>query len=243
METSADWSETPPGQVGKPLVDSTEAEEEDAMLAEVSSTGLSDFVGEIQLHALDNAVLEAELLNSGDTEVAPVLVPVKSGALPTDLPSGFAPLDHRVLVPKVEHSSDAVEMTSNDLKSKSTELPMTSNDLNTSTSTTTTTTTTADMTVPQVIVTYNKPTVLVHSKPANMPSLTPHVLIGNVSDYAISIPTVSKWKYIPNPSGTLRAPFHGLEHQVRYRLTPETRAELQMSAHRLWFCISQLFSK
>ena len=56
--------------------------------------------------------------------------------------------------------------------------------------------------------------------------------IGEVSDYAASIPSVPAWKFVPNPPGVIRMPFRGLEQHVRQRLTQSDRTKLQMSAHR-----------
>lgn len=242
METKAEWSDTPPGQVGPSFVDNAVAEE--SVAAVPDSSGLSDVVGEIQLHPDDVSQMEQEFLN--DQESAQTLirasVSIQHGIIPTQLPPGHVALDHRVTVPGVQTSigdsdmlptsnglnltSNALQMTSNDSQSNPNGPLMTSNDIPAALN---------DLTKPTTILTRSKPSVIVHAKPANMPTLTAPALIGNVSDYAISIPIVAKWKYIPNPSGLVRLPFHGLEHQVRHRLVPQERTNLQMSAHRIGF--------
>ena len=236
METKAEWSDTPPGQVGPTFVDEAAAED-DAKNAP-DSTGLSDVVGEIDLHPDDVTQMEQEFLHDSENGQSGIqtAVSIQQGMLPTNLPPGQVALDHRVTVPIVVASTTS-NLTSNDLQ-------MTSNDLNTSTNVTQSNpagpimtssdipTTVNDLSKPITILTPTKPSVFVAAKPANMPTLTPPLLIGHVSDYAISIPVVAKWKYIPNPPGIVRLPFHGLEHQVRHRLIPQERTNLQMSAHR-----------
>ena len=89
-----------------------------------------------------------------------------------------------------------------------------------------------------MILTHTKPSVLANLE-AGRPSLAVPVLIGDILDYAASIPTVPAWKFVANPEGVVRMPFRGLEQHVRQRLTQSDRTQLQMSAHRNFvnFCI------
>ena len=244
MDTKAEWSDTPPGQVGPTFVENAIAEDEAAKVPD--SSGLSDVVGEIKLHPDDVSLMEQEFLEDQESVSVPIqaAVSIQHGILPTQLPPGHVALDHRVTVPGAQTSggdvdmpastsgnnltSNDLEMTSNDSQPNPTGPSLTSNDpplvIN-------------DLTKPTTILTRSKPSMIVHAKPANMPTLNAPALIGEVSDYAISIPLVAKWKYIPNPTGLVRLPFHGLEHQVRYRLIPQERTNLQMSAHRKDFII------
>ena len=216
MSGEADWSETPPGQVGSTIVDDAIAEED---AKRMPSSGLSDAVD-----GIDIQVFEDDLLLSPSSSTVGVLVPVKRGILPTDLPPTMQAIDERSRVPMIAETAHASnvgsQMTSNDLKFKT----LTSNDLETQL---------APSTTQQVILTRTKPRVLTNARPANMPSLNPQSLIGDLDEYALSVPVVANWKYVSNPPDVLRMPFHGLEGHVRSRLTPEDRTKLQMSAHRI----------
>jgi len=218
MDSNADWSDTPANQVGDEVFVDAVANEEAAKV----SSGLSDVVGEIDiggeldLRDLENEFLDNSSVMSTDTPKVAV-VPVSSGILPTDLSSDKLVIDERVRVPVTTDT-----MTSNDLKSSSTE---------TTIEPTTTSTTVTLTTTPQVVFTHSKVTVMENLK-SNKPSLAPPLIIGPVSDYVASALVVNKWKYVPNEGGVVRMPFHGLEQQVRQRLSPSERKRLQMSAHR-----------
>lgn len=227
MDSHADWSETPPGQVGNALVDEIAAEED----AKHVSSGLSDAVDGIDIEVDD----EDRLLGSPTPSVASestieILVPVKSGLLPTNLPPTMQAIDARSRVPMLTESAhgsndlDKSNLTSNDLNVAK----MTSNDP----ATTGTTPPPAPTTTQQVILTRTKPQVMTVARSSNMSSSNSLPLIGNVDDYALDVPIVAKWKYVPNPPGVTRMPFRGLEGHVRSRLTPTDRTNLQMSAHR-----------
>ena len=237
MDSKADWSDVPPGQVGPDFAELVVSQENDASNAPPISSGLSDCVGEI-----DIGVGEDELLSTPPPSVPPpespptIAVSVSSGPLPTDLPTGMIPIDDRVRVPTT------ADLTSNDPSNVNMEIDSTvkveavSNVSSTApttsvSSTTTTTMPVAPTTTPQVIWTHSKPTVMANLK-VGKPSLSAPVLIGNVSDYAAAIPFVEKWKYVANPDGVVRLPFNGLEQHIRQRLSPEDRKRLQLSAHR-----------
>ena len=218
MSTNADWSDLPAGQV---FVDDENAKK-------ATSSGLSDAIDGIDIEIGD----EDDLLGSPTASVrsdstVEVIVPVKCGLLPTGLPLTMQVLDERSRVPMITetaHTSNDSKnsgMTSNDLKSSS----LTSNDLSNQGASLPVPTTT-----PQVHLTRNKPRAL--ARPAAIPPSNPLNLIGNLDDYALSVPIVNNWKYVPNPPGVLRMPFRGLESHVRSRLTPDARTKLQMSAHR-----------
>jgi len=249
METSADWADVPPGQVGPSIVDDAAAEDDAESINANLSSGLSDVVGEIDIHVDEEQLLESPppSVSSQDSQPSTV-VPFSTGILPTDLPSEMLVIDERVTVPVVPISSSTIElqMIPNDFK-KAIVVPVKSEPADTTTTTTTTTKTTATIsappsTTPQVILTHSKPSVLANLE-SGRPSLAPPpALIGNLSDYAASIPSVAAWKYVPNPDGTVRMPFRGLEQHVRQRLSQNARTQLQMSAHRkfsniLFFCI------
>ena len=229
MDSNADWSDVPPGQVGPDFGALVIAQENDNSTAPLISSGLSDCVGEI-----DIGVGEDELLSTPPPSVPPleppvtVVVSVSSGLLPTGLPCGMVPLDDRVHVPIVS----TPDLTSNDLPNV--ETSSTGNAISTTSISTTpgpTTMVITPSTTPQVVWTHSKPSVMANLQ-AGKSSLTPPVLIGDVSDYAAAVPFVEKWKYILNPDGVVRLPFNGLEQHIRQRLSPDDRKRLQMSAHR-----------
>lgn len=240
MDSKADWSDVPPGQVGPDFGELVIAQENENSNVPLISSGLSDCVGEI-----DIGVGEDELLSTPPPSVPPleppvtVVVSVSSGLLPTNLPSGMIPLDDRVHVPTVPKS----DLTSNDLSNASgmglDSLVKTESTLTTSLASTTSVSSTSSSnavvvtpsTTPQVVWTHSKPTVMANLQ-TGKPSLTPPVLIGDIYDYAAAVPFVEKWKYIPNPDGVVRLPFNGLEQHIRQRLSPDDRKRLQMSAHR-----------
>ena len=237
MESNANWADVPPGHVGPTIVDDAAAEDDTLSINANISSGLSDVVGEIDLHIDEE---RESLLNtpppSDPQEFVPdVIVPVSTGLLPTDLPPNMLAIDQRVTVPLVTAtvtSATELQMIPNDFK------PIVVKTEPSTTTTTTSTTTTTPLTVsnppsetPQVILTHTKPSVLANLQ-AGRPSLNAPVLIGEVSDYAASIPSVPAWKFVPNPPGVIRMPFRGLEQHVRQRLTQSDRTKLQMSAHR-----------
>ena len=216
MDSTANWSDIPADQVGGEVFVDAAAKEDAAKV----SSGLSDVVGdidiggEIDIRDLENELLDTSSVMSTDSPIVAV-VPVTSGTLPTDLPSDKLVIDERARVPVVN-----VQMTSNDLKL-----------IKTTTEPTTTSTMVTPTTVPQVILSHNKVTVMENLK-SNKPSLAPPLVIGPVSDYVASALVVEKWKYVPNEGSIIRLPFHGLEQHVRQRLSPLERKRLQMSAHR-----------
>ena len=238
MDSTADWSETPPEQVGPDVL--AGAIVEDETKAANLSSGLSDVVDEIDLHAIE----EDDILKSPppsvpsqdaqDTQVD-IVVSVRSGLLPEDLPPTTVALDDRVHVPEVskaDMTSNDLEMTSNGSESttKETTPPATS-------TTPATTTTSAEpmmkvpTSTPQTIWTHTRPNVMANLQ-AGRPALAAPVLLGDISDYAAAIPRVEKWKYVPNPVGTVRMPVRVLEQHIRERLSAADRTRLQMSAHR-----------
>ena len=237
METSADWSDTPADQIGPEVLAGAIVEDNAKM-----SSGLSDVVDGIDIHAGED-----ELLESPPPSIAPqdtqIVVSVQSGMLPTNMPPTTIVLDDRVRVPEVP-------MTSNDLPPQPTDSNLTSNDLEMTSNDsesmievslpparlpTTTSSTTSSIEVPtstpKVIWSHTRPQVMANLQ-AGRPALAAPMLLGPVSDYAASIPFVEKWKYIPNPDGTVRMPNRILEQHVRQRLSPTDRTRLQMSAHR-----------
>ena len=228
MSSEADWSDTPPEQVGNDVEDDANAECD----AQQLSSGLSDVVDGIDIH-----IGEAELLDTPrpSRSGSPVsfVVSVTDGSLPTNLPSDTIAVDDRVQVPEVS----SPDLTSNDLEMKSTgsesmievTLPPP-----TTMSTTTTTPIPIPTTTPKVIWSHTRPHVMANLQ-SQKPSLAKPVLLGPVSDYAASAIVVEKWKYVPNPEGVVRLPGRILEQHIRQRLTPTARTKLQMSAHRKIF--------
>ena len=239
METSADWSDTPANQVGPEVLAGAVVDDEAKM-----SSGLSDVVDGIDIHAGEDELLESPppSVASQDSQI---VVSVQSGMLPTNMPPSTIVLDNRVRVPEVP-----IKVTSNDPSPNPTDSNLTSNDLEMAsndsgsmlevslppprlppTTSPTTTIMQVPTSTPQVIWSHTRPHVMANLQ-AGRPALAPPILMGPVSDYAASIPFVDKWKYIPNPDGAVRMPSRILEQHVRQRLAPADRTRLQMSAHR-----------
>ena len=242
MSSEANWSDTPPEQVGCEVEEEANVECD----ARVLSSGLSDVVDGIDLHVGEDELLDTPRPSRSGSPVN-FVVPVTQGALPLNLPNDMIAIDDRVQVPEVS----TPDLTSNDLNSPPKTSDLTSNDLETKStgsgsmmevtlppptvpSTTSTTTTIAPTTTPMVIWTHTRPHVMANLQ-AHKPSLAKPVLLGPVSDYAASAVVVEKWKYVPNPDGVVRLPARVLEQHIRQRLTPTARTRLQMSAHRKTF--------
>ena len=227
MESRADWSDTPPDQVGPPVLPGAVVEDDEKLAGNLSS-GLSDVVDGIDLHVGEDDLLNTPppSVSTQDTPITTV-VSIQSGLLPTGLPPTTVVHDNRVRVPEVPmtgSTSNDLDLTSNDIDLEVTLPPPT-------TTSTTTSTIKVPSTTPQIIWSHTRPNVMANLQ-ANRPSLAAPVLIGPVSDYAASIPLVDKWKYIPNSDGIVRMPPRMLEQHIRQRLSPSDRTKLQMSAHR-----------
>ena len=117
MSSDANWSDVPPEQVGQAFVDDA-ADEDEAK--RMPSSGLSDAIDGIDIEIGDEDDLLGSPTGSVTSEsTVEVIVPVKRGILPTDLPLTMQVLDERSRVPMITEAphgsvtTKTLQMTSN----------------------------------------------------------------------------------------------------------------------------------